>query len=154
MAGAERVFALLDTPPDWQDAPGATPLGDAAFAGGVELRGVDFAYEPGRPVLHDVSPTVPAGQHAWRWSAHGQRQEHARQPGRPSSTCRRRGQLLIDGRDLRGVTGASLRRHIACVTQDNFLFSGTVMDNIRVGRADASDDEVRAAARALDVERA
>ena len=62
------------------------------------------------------------------------------------------GRVAVDGRDLAGVSGASLRRHIACVTQDNFLFAGTVADNIRVGRPDASDDEVRAAARALDVE--
>jgi ATP-binding cassette subfamily B protein len=62
------------------------------------------------------------------------------------------GRISVDGRDLGGVTGASLRRHIACVTQDNFLYAGTVADNIRIGRPDASDDDVRAAARALDVE--
>jgi ATP-binding cassette subfamily B protein len=60
--------------------------------------------------------------------------------------------VSIDGRDLAGVAGPSLRRHIACVTQDNFLFSGTVADNIRVSRPDAGEAEVRAAARALDVE--
>ena len=62
------------------------------------------------------------------------------------------GHVAVDGRDLAGVSGPSLRRHIACVTQDNFLFSGTVVENIRVGRPDASDADVRAAARALDVE--
>ena len=62
------------------------------------------------------------------------------------------GRIAVDGRDLAGVSGPSLRRHIACVTQDNFLYSGTVADNIRVGRPDASDADVRAAARALDVE--
>ena len=62
------------------------------------------------------------------------------------------GRVAVDGRDLAGVSGASLRRHIACVTQDNFLYAGTVADNIRVGRPDASDADVRAAARALDVE--
>ena len=61
------------------------------------------------------------------------------------------GAVLIDGRDVRGITGPSLRKQLACVTQENFLFAGSVLDNLRVGRPGASEDEVRAAARALDV---
>jgi ATP-binding cassette, subfamily B, bacterial len=150
MAGAERVFALLDTPPDWQDPSGATPLGDTDVPGRVELRGVTFAYEPARPVLHDLSLTVPAGS---TLAVVGH-------TGSGKSTLANlvsklylpeAGEVSIDGRDLRGVTGSSLRRHVACVTQDNFLFTGTVMENIRVGRADARDDQVRAAVAALDV---
>ncbi len=148
MAGAERVFALLDTPPDWQDPPGATPLQDAA--GGVELRGVAFAYEPGRPVLHALSLQVPTGTTVALVGPTGSgKSTLANLVSKlylPTA-----GELLLDGRDVRTVTGASLRRHIACVTQDNFLFTGTVMENIRVGRAEASDDEVRAAVTALDV---
>jgi hypothetical protein len=58
------------------------------------------------------------------------------------------GSVLIDGRDVRGITGPSLRKQLACVTQENFLFAGRVLDNLRVGRPGASEDEVRAAARA------
>jgi ATP-binding cassette subfamily B protein len=61
------------------------------------------------------------------------------------------GAIFVDGHDLAGVTSASLHRQIACVTQENFLYSGTVLDNIRLGRPGASDDEVRACVGALDV---
>jgi ABC-type multidrug transport system fused ATPase/permease subunit len=61
------------------------------------------------------------------------------------------GSVLIDGRDVRGITGPSLRKQLACVTQENFLFAGRVLDNLRVGRPGASEDEVRAAARALNM---
>ena len=116
----------------------------------MELRSVTFAYEPGRPVIHDLSLTVPAGG-TLAVVGHTGSGKSTLANLVASSICRTTGELLIDGRDLRGVTGASLRRQIACVTQDNFLFTGTVMENIRVGRADARDDEVRAAVAALDV---
>ena len=149
MAGAERVFALLDTRPDWEDAPGAVAVD--RVEGGVDLDGVGFAYDPGRPVLSDVDLRVPPGRTVALVGATGSGKSTlaslVAKLYLPTA-----GHIAVDGRDLAGVSGPSLRRHIACVTQDNFLYSGTVADNIRVGRPDASDADVRAAARALDVE--
>ncbi len=149
MAGAERVFALLDRRPAWEDAPSARAL-PAPLSGRVELRGVSFAYRPGQPVLQAVSLVVEAGQTVALVGPTGSGKSTIVKlvaklylPGE--------GAILIDGHDLREATGLSLHRQLACVTQENFLFSGTVMENIRVGRPDATDDEVRAGARALDV---
>jgi ATP-binding cassette subfamily B protein len=151
MAGAERVFALLDTRPDWQDAPGATALPAAPRSGRVELRGVGFAYTPGQPVLHDVSLVAEPGQTVALVGPTGSGKSTivklVAKLYLPTS-----GAIFVDGRDLGGVTSASLHRQIACVTQESFLFSGTVMDNVRVGRPGATDDDVRACLRALDVE--
>jgi ATP-binding cassette, subfamily B, bacterial len=149
MAGAERVFALLDTRPDWEDAPDAVALD--RVEGAVQLDGVGFAYERDRPVLSDIALTVAAGRTVALVGATGSGKSTlaslVAKLYLPTA-----GRVAVDGRDLAGVSGASLRRHIACVTQDNFLYAGTVADNIRVGRPDASDADVRAAARALDVE--
>jgi ATP-binding cassette subfamily B protein len=153
MAGAERVFALLDRRPDWQDAPDAAPLPPAPeppLAGRIELRDVGFEYQRGRPVLSGVSLTVEAGQTVALVGPTGSGKSTVfnlvAKLYLPTS-----GAVLIEGHDLARVTGLSLHQRIACVTQENFLFSGTVLDNVRVGRPDASDDDVRAAARALDV---
>src|SRR5262249_38975845 len=149
MAGAERVFALLDTRPDWEDAPGAKPID--RVAGDVRLDGVGFAYEPGLSVLSDVGLSVAPAQTVAlvvaTVSVNSPLVSLLSKLSLPTA-----GRISVDGRDLAGVSGPSLRRHIACVTQDNFLYAGTVADNIRVGRPDAGDDDVRAAARALDVE--
>jgi ATP-binding cassette subfamily B protein len=149
MAGAERVFALLDTRPDWEDAPDAVAVD--RVEGAVQLDGVGFAYEADRPVLSDVALTVAAGRTVALVGATGSGKSTlaslVAKLYLPTA-----GRVVVDGRDLAGVSGASLRRHVACVTQDNFLYAGTVADNIRVGRPDATDADVRAAARALDVE--
>ena len=148
MAGAERVFALLDTKPEWQDEPDATPI--ARIAGRIELRDVDFAYEAGRPVLQRLSLSIEPGQQVALVGATGSGKSTL--AGLVAKLhLATRGAVLIDGRDVRGITGPSLRKQLACVTQENFLFAGTVLDNLRVGRPGASEDEVRAAARALDV---
>jgi ATP-binding cassette subfamily B protein len=148
MAGAERVFALLDTRPEWQDDAGATPI--ARIAGRIELRGVDFAYEPGRPVLQGVSLAIEAGEQVALVGPTGSGKSTL--AGLVAKLhLATAGSVSIDGRDVRGITGPSLRKQLACVTQENFLFAGTVLDNLRVGRPGATEDEVRAAARALDV---
>jgi ATP-binding cassette subfamily B protein len=150
MSGAERVFALLDTKPDWQDAPGVPALPAVAGAGRVELRGVGFEYRPGQPVLHDVSLVAEPGQTVALVGHTGSGKSTivklVAKLYLPTS-----GAIFVDGHDLAGVTSASLHRQIACVTQENFLYSGTVLDNIRLGRPGASDDEVRACVGALDV---
>lgn len=163
MAGAERVFRLIDVKPDWQDAPAATPLPDprqssatAAAAGAgalqgmrVEFRHVDFGYDPARLVLHDVTFKAEPGQTVALVGHTGS--------GKSSIInlvskfyLPVRGEILIDGRDIHTIASHSLHRQTGTVQQQNFLFSGTVMDNIRMAKPDATDDAVREAARQLD----
>ncbi|PTY08824.1 ABC transporter ATP-binding protein [Opitutaceae bacterium EW11] len=171
MASAERVFRLLDMKPEWTDDPAATPLPDprrgsagAAAAGRpaeaypilhhrvgaqVEFRNVTFAYDPGRPVLHDVSFAAEPGQTIALVGHTGS--------GKSSIInliakfyLPTAGEVLIDGREIRGISGASLHEQMGMVQQANFLFSGTLLDNIRFSRPEATDDEVREAARRLD----
>ena len=148
MAGAERVFKLLDRPPDWRDEPDARPLPPRA-AGRVEFRGIGFAYEPGKPVLHGISFTAEPGQTVALVGHTGSGKSSIINlvtkfylPGE--------GQLFIDGQEIRHVTTESLHRQMAIVNQKNFLFNGTVADNIRFGRPDAADAELRAVCVHLD----
>jgi len=148
MAGAERVFGLLDTVPEWTDAPDAREL--PPLAGRVEFRHVGFAYQPERPVLHDLSFVAEPGQTVALVGFTGS--------GKSSIVnlvaklyLAQAGEILLDGHEIKSVTGLSLHRQIASVTQDNFLFAGSVLENIRLARPSASDDDVRAAARALDI---
>jgi ATP-binding cassette subfamily B protein len=148
MAGAERVFALLDQKPDWVDEPGARDLPE--LEGRVEFRDVGFAYEAGRPVLSGVSFCAEPGQTVALVGHTG---------GGKTTVMSlvaklylpTEGQVLIDGHDLAQATSASLHRALASVTQENFLFTGSVRDNLRLGKPDATDAELREAARALDV---
>lgn len=147
MAGAERVFRLLDSPPDLPDRPGAVTL--SRIAGRVEFRDVNFGYDPARLVLHHVNFVAQPGQTvALVGHTGGGKTSILNLIARfylPTS-----GDLLIDGHEIRTIASASLRRQIGLVLQQNFLFSGTVMENIRVGRPDATDDEIFDAARRLD----
>jgi ABC-type multidrug transport system fused ATPase/permease subunit len=148
MAGAERVFRLLDTRPDWEDAADARDVGP--IEGHVELRRVSFEYEPGRPVLHAIDLVAAPGQ-AIALVGH---------TGSGKSTIANliaklylpsSGSVLIDGQDLLQMTSRSLHRQIACVTQQNFLFSGTVLENILVGQPEATREQVLASLEALGV---
>lgn len=148
MAGAERVFSLLDTAPEWTDAPDAREL--PPIVGAVEFRHVSFGYDPERRVLHDLSFRVEPGQTVALVGFTGS--------GKSSIVnlvaklyLANEGEILIDGQEIQEVTGLSLHRQIASVTQDNFLFAGSVLENIRLARPAATDEEVRAAARALDI---
>jgi ATP-binding cassette, subfamily B, bacterial len=148
MAGAERVFGLLDTQPDWTDSPDAQEL--PPISGRVEFRHVSFAYEPGRTVLHDLSFIALPGQTVALVGFTGS--------GKSSIVnlvaklyLARAGDILIDEHEIKSVTSLSLHQQIASVTQDNFLFAGSVLENIRLARPLASDEDVRAAARALDI---
>ncbi len=147
MAGAERLFKLLDTKPDWEDDPAAIDV--PSIAGRVEMRHLHFGYDPQRPVLHDVSFIAESGQTIALVGHTGS--------GKTTITSLiakfylpTSGELLIDGRDIRQITSQSLHRQIGMVLQQNFLFTGTVLENIRVGRPDATDAEVVAAAQRLD----
>lgn len=146
MTGCERVFALLDTEPDLQDAPDAKVL--PPIEGHVEFENVRFHYKEDTPVLQGVDLQAEPGE---RIALVGE-------TGAGKSTVIRLlarffdvtdGSVRIDGYDLRDVTMTSLRSQLGIVLQDTFLFSGTIADNIRYGRLDATDDEVRAAAEAV-----
>ncbi len=155
MAGAERVFRLIDARPDWEEPADARPLPDPRAAGTragglrVEFRGVTFGYDPARPVVHDLAFTAEPGQ-VVALVGH---------TGSGKSTIIHlvskfylpdAGEVRVDGLDLRGVAGDSLHRQMGLVPQQNFLFSGTVAQNIRLGRPDATDAEVTEALRRLD----
>ncbi len=155
LAGAERVFRLLDREPDWDesgetrnegDSP-VVPLGN--FSGRVRFEDISFHYEPEKPVLRGIHFTAEPGQMV----------ALVGHTGSGKSTiinllCKfylpTGGRILFDDTDVRDIDTASLRRRIGIVLQRNFLFSGTVRDNIRVGRPDATDDEVEEAVRRLD----
>ena len=143
VAGAERIFELLDTQPEITDAPDAVRL--PPIQGRVEFDHVTFSYQDEEPVLQDVSLVAEPGQTVALVGPTG--------VGKTTlvSLLTRfydvdAGAIRIDGHDVRQVNHESLRRQMGIVLQDTFLFSGTVMDNIRYGRLEASDEEVIAAA--------
>jgi ATP-binding cassette subfamily B protein len=147
MAGAERVFTLLDTVPEWSDPPDAVVL--PAIRGQVEFRGVSFEYVPGRPVLSEVSFQAEPGQTV----------ALVGHTGSGKSTIINliakfylptAGELLIDGVEIRRLSSEALHRRMGIVLQQNFLFTGTVMENIRYGKPDATREEVVMAAKRLD----
>jgi ATP-binding cassette subfamily B protein len=144
IAGAERIFGLLDETPAIQDAKDAKPL--PPIQGEVEFVNVTAEYEKGQPVLKNVNFKVAPGQTIAIVGPTG-----AGKTTIVNLLSRfydvTGGQVLIDGIDIRSVTAESLRRQEGIVLQDTFLFSATVMDNIRFGRPAASDEEVFAAAR-------
>ena len=147
LAGAERIYTILDEAPEIADAPDATVLGQ--IAGGITFEGVTFGYDAARPVLRDVTFTVEPGQTlalVGRTGA-GKTTIASLIPRFYEATG---GAVLIDGRDVRGVTRASLRGQIAVVLQEPFLFSGTIAENIGYGKLGASREAVEAAARATD----
>ncbi len=142
MAASERLFALLDTEPDLKDASQAFAL--PPIAGRVDLDNVHFNYKEDEPVLRNVTISAEPGE----------RVALVGETGAGKSTVIRLiarffdvtgGAVLIDGHDVRDVTQASLRAQLGIVLQDSFLFDGTIRDNIRYGRLDATDAEVEAA---------
>ena len=153
MAGAERVFQLIDMHPEWEDEPSASDLADPRLTKGahgarVEFQHVSFGYDPGRLVLRDVDLVAEPGQEI----------ALVGHTGSGKSTIvnliakfylATEGKILVDGRDLRAVRSESLRRQLGFVFQTNFLFTGTVQENIRFGRPEATDAEVADAARRL-----
>jgi ATP-binding cassette subfamily B protein len=143
LAGAERVFEIIDTEPEVADAAGAIALD--RIDGQVVFDHVDFAYEPGVPVLKDVGLRAETGQMIALVGPTG-----AGKTTIVNLLTRfydiQNGAIHIDGHDIRTVRKADLRRHLGIVLQDTFLFSGTVMENIRYGRLGATDEECIAAA--------
>jgi ATP-binding cassette subfamily B protein len=145
-AGAERVGTVLAEEPSVREAPDPVPLPDPR--GDIRLEDVCFAYDQGPQVLHDVDLRVDAGTTLALIGPTGAgKSTVAKLIARFYDP--RDGRITLDGVDLRQVRLADLRRAMGYVPQEGFLFSGTVLDNIRFGRPDATRDEVEAAARAV-----
>ncbi len=142
-AGAERIFELLDHPPAVQDKPHAIEL--EAIRGDVEFRDVTFCYLPERPVLNNISLKIQAGQVIGLFGASGIGKTTLMNLI-PRFYDVASGCVLVDGVDVRDVTQRSLRSQIGSVQQETFLFNGSVLDNIRYGRLDATREEVVRAA--------
>jgi ATP-binding cassette subfamily B protein len=150
VAGGTRIFEVLDTEADVRDAPGATPMppGD----GGVRFAGVSFAYDPDGPaVLDGIDLDIPAGRSVAIIGPTGSGKTSLTQliPRYYDATA---GSVLVDGADVRGVRLDALRREVGVVSQDPFLFSTSVRENIAYGRPEATDEEVRRAARMAQAE--
>lgn len=147
-ASAQRIFLLLDTRPEIVDAPGAQRL--PAVQGVVAFRGVGFAYDPRRPrpVLQGIDLQVQAGETL----------AIVGRTGHGKSTLVQllarfyevgEGAVLLDGVDVRALRQQDLRRHVGVVLQDNVVFSGTVLDNLRLAAPGATEEELIDAARSL-----
>ena len=151
IAGAERVFALMEEPSEFEEtgpqASSPAPVSDSPavqepFKGDVVLDDVSFSYVPGTPVLKHVSLHALPGQTVALVGPTG--------AGKTTivNLLMRfydvdSGSIRIDGIDIRDIPKQELRRQLGIVLQDTYLFTGTVLDNIRYGRLDASEDEVR-----------
>jgi ATP-binding cassette subfamily B multidrug efflux pump len=149
LAGAERVFEVIDTSPEIQDVPDAYPLD--VVHGDVNFEHVNFSYLPGTPVIKDMSLEAKSGQilalvgptGAGKTTLINLLSRFYEIDG---------GKITIDGKDIRLIRKADLRQQLGIVLQDTFLFSDTVMENIRYGRLEATDDEVIQAARMADAD--
>ena len=144
LAGAERVFELIDTQAEPDDAMDTRPL--ESIQGNVRFDHVSFSYQPGIPIIKDMTIDAKAGE---RFALVGP-------TGAGKTTIINLltrfyeidgGSITIDGRNIRDIRKSDLRRRLGLVLQDTFLFSGTVMENIRYGRLDATDEECIEAAK-------
>lgn len=148
MASSERIFALLDMQPEIQNRPNAKPL--PRLNGHIVFDHVTFGYNPEKPVLHDICIDIPAGKTYALVGATGSGKSSTL-----SLLCRfyeyQQGDIRVDGHNIRNHTLESLHKQMGLVLQVNYLFTGTILDNIRYPRPEATDEEVYAAAKALDI---
>ena len=146
MASGQRIFEVLDVPLAIVDKPGA--LSPKRMRGAISLEDVTFGYNPGQPVLHGLNLAVSPGETVALVGPTGS--------GKTSITALLHrfydvweGRVRIDGHDVREYARAALGRHIAMVLQDPYLFTGTVLDNIRFSTEDASREDIERAARVV-----
>jgi len=146
MTYLERIFEAIDEPTVVNDIEGATVM--PPIQGGVEFDDVTFAYDESKVILQNVSFTVKPGETVALVGPTG-----AGKTTVVNLISRfydiNGGKVLVDGTDIHGVTLHSLRSQMGIMLQDSFIFSGTIMDNIRYGRLDATDEEVMAAAKTV-----
>ncbi len=145
-ASAQRIFLLLDTAPEVTDPAAPVVLG--TVQGEVSFDHVTFGYDPARPVIHDLTLTIRAGEVLAIVGPTGHGKSTLVQLLSRFYDVQQ-GAVRLDGHDVRSVAQQDLRRHVGVVLQDNILFSGSVLDNLRLARPAANDDELIAAARAL-----
>lgn len=147
IAGAERVFEIMDTEPGIKDAPGVGEI--PAIKGNVTFENVSFCYEDGVKVLENVNFNIKPGETIALVGPTG-----AGKSTIVNLISRfydvQEGTVRIDGYDVKDVTIRSLREQMGIMTQDNFLFSGTIKENIRYGKLDATDEEIIEAAKAVN----
>ena len=147
VAKANRIFEVLDTAPEVYDREGATELPE--IKGSVEFKNVSFSYDDDKIVLDNVSFSVRPGEKIALVGPTG-----AGKSTIANLISRfydiQKGEILIDGIDLTSVTIESLRKQMGVMTQDNFLFTGTIADNIRYGKLDATEEEIENAAKAVN----
>ena len=149
MAAADRVFAVMDLDERITDVPGAKPL--PPIKGEVEFKDITFSYKEGQPALQHISLKAEPGQMIALVGPSGSGKSTIANLI-PRFYDVDSGTISIDGHDIRQVTADSLREQIGLVPQETMLFSTTVMENIRYGRLDATDEEVVEAARAANAE--
>lgn len=147
IAGAERIFEIMDTPPAIADGEGVTQM--PTIRGEVVFKDVSFSYDDKVKVLDDVSFRIKPGETIALVGPTG-----AGKSTIVNLISRfydvQEGTVMVDGHDVKKVSIESLRRQMGIMTQDNFLFSGTIRDNIRYGKLDATDEEIVAAAKAVN----
>lgn len=147
IAGAERIFEIMDTQPEIADEAGVIEM--PPIKGEVTFENVNFSYDDKVKVLDDVSFRIKPGETIALVGATG-----AGKSTIVNLISRfydvQEGIVKIDGHDVKQVSIESLRRQMGIMTQDNFLFSGTIRDNIRYGKLDATDEEIIAAAKAVN----
>ncbi len=148
MAGFRRFRTLMEEEPDIVDEPGAIELD--TVKGTIDFEQVTFSYDEGVRVLKDLSLHIPAGEKLALVGPSG---------GGKSTLCHliprfyepESGRIAVDGQDIRRITLRSLREQVGIVQQEVMLFAGTILDNIRYGRLDATDEEVMEAARLAEI---
>ncbi len=149
LAGAERVFEIIDTPPEIPDTPEAYPL--ETIKGDVSFENVKFGYDPQNLIIKNMTLEAKAGQTIALVGPTG-----AGKTTIINLLTRfyeiQGGKITIDGKDVRDVCKADLRRNLGLVLQDTFLFAETVMENIRYGRLEATDEECKRAAEMADAD--
>ncbi len=144
LAGAERIFQIMDEAPEPADDPHAVDVED--IKGEVALHNVYFSYDPGKTILHDINLCIPAGKKIALVGTTGAGKTTILNM-LPRFYDIESGDITIDGHSLYDIRRESLRNLMAIVLQDTHLFTGTVRENIRFGRLDATDEEVMEAAK-------